>query len=390
MTPIKSLSPKRRKAFSFNQMIWLTLISSLSFGLTVAYGLTVWLLTIGLQRTKPGQNTSQPTVTVVVAARNEEANIGCLLDSLCHQSYANYRIIVVDDRSTDRTGAIVRQYQNCHDCLDLIRIDHVPAGFAPKKYALHTAILSANSDLILTTDADCMCPPVWIERMVQHFEDGVGLVIGLIHYQERQQTFLQKWQVFDFFALMCSTAATAQLGMPFAGAGPSLGYRRELYQKVDGFGPYAHRISGDDVMMIQRIRHLNTTIRFLAEPDAAVLTSTQINWRSFFWQRQRWASNSGLQWRLNKRFFAFLVLVFAINILCWLLPLLMLVEKQVVWSWLLLLTTKLVVEFQLLRLGAAIFKRDDLLSFFPAWFITHPFYVTIMGVVGPLGKIRWK
>ena len=61
--------------------------------------------------------TIEPTVSVIVAARNEEDNIGNLLEDLTEQSYPQEKleIIISDDRSTDRTGEIIDNYTNKYD-----------------------------------------------------------------------------------------------------------------------------------------------------------------------------------------------------------------------------------------------------------------------------------
>ncbi|MCP4707250.1 MAG: glycosyltransferase [Planctomycetes bacterium] len=355
------------------------------------YGLAVYLLGRNLKKTCPGKNKELFSVAVVMAARNEEENIADALDTLLDQTYDNYTIYVVDDRSTDRTTEIVSEYQKRSSRIHLIRIDHVPAGFASKKFALHTAIRQSSQDLIVTTDADCRVSQRWLERIVSYFEAEVGMVIGLIHYTPKYDTFLQRWQSFDFFALMCATAATTQMGLPFAGAGPSLAYRREVYNRIGGYGSLAHRTSGDDVLLIALVLQKTTVeFRFMPDKDAVVYTDTKTTWSDFYRQRQRWASNSGIQWRLNKRFFVFLALVFWVDMLIIICPLISFWQPELLVFWLLLMATKLILEYRLLSIGAKKFDRTDLKSFFVKWFVSHPFYVFIMGFAGSFGKIRWK
>jgi len=185
-----------------------------------------------------------------------------------------------------------------------------------------------------------------------------------------------------------------RLGQPFAGAGPSLAYRRELYERVGGFGDLAHRISGDDVLLIQLIAQKTTAkIRFMSESDAAVFTDTETTWTSFYNQRQRWASNSGIQWRLNKKFFIFLGLVFLANVLVVTVPVIALAASapMPLWvAWLFFVIIKGTSEFCLLRVGAELFERPAQLSFYPKWFVTHPIYTLVMAIAGHVGKIRWK
>ena len=88
-------------------------------------------LIIGLFRLKPGDNTTRPVVSIIVAARNEEGNIGACLSALTAQDYDRSRleIIIVDDRSTDGTADIV-----AFDEFGVWVSLSTPTGFAPVQF----------------------------------------------------------------------------------------------------------------------------------------------------------------------------------------------------------------------------------------------------------------
>ena len=102
----------------------------------------------------PGELADPPLVSVIVPARNEEANIPACLDSLLAQSYPRREIIVVDDRSQDDTAQVVRRYEDQHCGVRLIQVDHLPAGWTGKTHALAQAAGEARGDWLLFVDAD--------------------------------------------------------------------------------------------------------------------------------------------------------------------------------------------------------------------------------------------
>ncbi len=100
-----------------------------------------------------------PCVSVVVAARNEQANMEPAIMSLLHLDYDDYEVIVVDDRSADRTGeildALARQYQR----LKVLHVAQLPAGWLGKNHALWCAAQQARGVYLLFTDADVVMEP---------------------------------------------------------------------------------------------------------------------------------------------------------------------------------------------------------------------------------------
>ena len=84
--------------------------------LTIGYISLIISLIIGLYHLQDGKNSQKYFVSVIVAAHNEEENIGLCLNSLLRQTYPHdsYEIIVIDDRSSDGTWEIVQKFQERH------------------------------------------------------------------------------------------------------------------------------------------------------------------------------------------------------------------------------------------------------------------------------------
>jgi glycosyltransferase involved in cell wall biosynthesis len=111
-------------------------------------------------RPRDGQGTlpSAPKVSVLVAAKDEEANIGPCVSTWLTQEYADFELIVIDDRSTDRTGQILRDIQRNHpngSKLRVLTVQELPAGWAGKNNAMRLGIENARGDWLLLSDADC-------------------------------------------------------------------------------------------------------------------------------------------------------------------------------------------------------------------------------------------
>ena len=91
----------------------------------------------------------QPDVSVIVPARNEEANLANCLRSLVGQSGPSYEIIVVDDHSSDRTGEMAKSFP-----VRVITADPLPEGWSGKCNACWSGAKVAKGKWLLFTDAD--------------------------------------------------------------------------------------------------------------------------------------------------------------------------------------------------------------------------------------------
>ena len=99
-------------------------------------------------------------VSVIVPARDEELNIGNCLSRLIRQDHKDYEIIVVDDRSTDRTGHLVENFKKISKIpIKIVRIEKLPPGWTGKNHAMFAASRAASGEWLLFTDADTTHAP---------------------------------------------------------------------------------------------------------------------------------------------------------------------------------------------------------------------------------------
>ncbi|HEV2131750.1 MAG TPA: glycosyltransferase family 2 protein [Longimicrobiaceae bacterium] len=123
--------------------------------------------TVGFLRDqRPLKNGEAPSVSVVIAARDEERSIEEALRSVLRQEYEQFEVIVVDDRSRDATGAILDQVAVKQPRLHVVHVAELPAGWLGKNHALHCGTQRARGDVLLFTDADVVMEPTALARAV--------------------------------------------------------------------------------------------------------------------------------------------------------------------------------------------------------------------------------
>jgi cellulose synthase/poly-beta-1,6-N-acetylglucosamine synthase-like glycosyltransferase len=111
-----------------------------------------------------------PSVTVVVAARDEAAAVERGIRSMLRQRYPRLRVVAVDDRSTDGTGEILDRIAARNPRLSVLHVRRLPDGWLGKNHALHRGAELARGDLLLFTDADVTMEPDTVGRAVALLE----------------------------------------------------------------------------------------------------------------------------------------------------------------------------------------------------------------------------
>lgn len=113
-----------------------------------------------------------PLVSLVVPACNEEKNIEKSLVSLLSQEYANLEIIVVNDRSTDTTAAVLKRLRSRFPRLIVLDIVDLPEGWMGKSHALAKGAALAKGEYLVFTDADVVLEKTTITRAVAYMQSN--------------------------------------------------------------------------------------------------------------------------------------------------------------------------------------------------------------------------
>lgn len=127
----------------------------------IAAGLVGFMLNIilNLRSLKTPRSDSKisepaPFVSILIPARDEEANIAACLESLQKQDYPNFEILVLDDNSSDNTARIVDQIVAKDNRIQLIRGEPLPEDWAGKPFACYQLAKKAGGSWLLFVDAD--------------------------------------------------------------------------------------------------------------------------------------------------------------------------------------------------------------------------------------------
>lgn len=239
---------------------------------------------------KPNISTNLATfrITVIVAFKNEELHLQELINALKQQTFADFELILVNDHSTDASVSIV---ESCISDFKDITLLHA-TGFG-KKNALKEAILQSKSELILTTDADCIPENTWVETISNFQSEFTSdlLVCPVGINDGNNSTAFSKLQQLEFSSLVASGAGAVGIRKPILCNGANLAFTKKAWLKSQK-DLHAELISGDDVFLLLSIKKRGGIIRYVKSKEAFVYTSAASTLKTFVHQRQRWTSKS--------------------------------------------------------------------------------------------------
>jgi hopene-associated glycosyltransferase HpnB len=194
-----------------------------------------------------------PDVDIIVPARDEADTIQAAIGSLLAQDYGgNFRVILVDDNSTDATAELAGSAAK----LQIIRLTSKPAGWSGKLWALHEGIAASRSTVVLLTDADIVHQPAHLASLIAKLQSGqLDLVSEMVRLNcsslaERMlvPAFVYFFQMLYPFAKVNDASSRVA-----AAAGGTVLVRREALERIGGIEAIKDALI-DDVALAKAVK----------------------------------------------------------------------------------------------------------------------------------------
>jgi glycosyltransferase involved in cell wall biosynthesis len=183
-------------------------------------------------------DTEMPTVTCVVAARDEAERLETTVRQIAAQQGVRLELVVVDDRSRDVTPSILERLRGELPCLRSLRIEELPAGWLGKCHALHQGARLASGEWLVFVDGDIwMAPDVMRRAVAAASAAGVQHVALTPHLRPasgRPPGFLYQACLVPMAGLLSLLLDLANRDLGFAGIGAFNLMRTELYRSFGG------------------------------------------------------------------------------------------------------------------------------------------------------------
>ena len=344
----------------------------------------------------PDVPTTWPMVSVVIAARNEEATIEDCITSVLACDYPEDRleVIVVDDFSTDRTAACVRTLQpvpaggaddDASSPVRLIKMaDVMPDNGGHKPEAVAQGVQAASGTVILTTDADCTVESGWLRSMVRRCTPKTPFVAGPVQYDVSYRWF-DRLQALEFAGLIAYGAGTIGMGWPTFCNSANVAVRRDVIDHLNAVPDGAAR----DEMLLQHVAYgTDRDVAFNPDPAALVHTTPAPDVPTYVQQQARWASmGTRYPYTLPKAFVLLLWLAHAVLLLGAVAALALPSWQQPVLGTFL---AKFAADAVLTMPMAKHLKQGDLLRSSVATELLLLWAVPLVGLLGTYAPTEWK
>ncbi|MGC8638640.1 MAG: glycosyltransferase, partial [Isosphaeraceae bacterium] len=204
-----------------------------------------------------------PLVSALIPAKDEEVVIGECLTSVCGQNYPRLEIIVIDDRSTDRTGAIARELASRDPRLRVLENGHLPPGWTGKTHVLHQAVSQAHGDWLWFLDADTVHAPEFLGVMLEHARSQRAALVSLLPELRCETFWEQLVQPLGAIVLMQSfplhRVNDDRDKLAFAN-GQSILVERSAYDAAGGHAAVRDRFV-EDIAIAAQVKSLGRPIR---------------------------------------------------------------------------------------------------------------------------------
>jgi glycosyltransferase involved in cell wall biosynthesis len=327
------------------------------------------------------------SISVIVAARNEESNIEKILNYLLAQSYPQnkYEVIVVSDRSEDATVEIVKKYSDKYGNIKIFSIPNGEKG--GKKRALSLGVKEAKYSILAFTDADCLPKPEWLNEINRHFTKDTDIVVGYSPLLSKQNRLFMKLKNLERTSIFAVSAGSLGWNYGVTCTGRNFSYRKKLFQAVGGFAGIEDIPSGDDDLLLQRMNKKAKKMQFLFNTNSFVPSFDEKDFVGQVNLETRRAS----KWRFYPPMIQMLTALVFLYYVAFVLVFSGAVIGKVSWSTFLeLLSIKVIAELLILTTFTVKIRQTPYLIYYPLALIIHLPYFIFFALKGTFGKYRWK
>ena len=327
-----------------------------------------------------------PKVCIIISARNEEKDLPICIQSIEQLTYPKEKlqVILVDDRSTDRTPQIIEEANNKNPHFLSVTTSDYKGHLEAKARGLHCGILHADAEWIFISDADATLPHTWIESMLTGVDERTACIAGPLNVPSTKlRGIIEKLA----YALALPYAyGYSFLFSPLFCIGPNMAIKKSVYDKAGGLAKAKFKIA-EDLALFKMAKDVGMKVLYHADANSLIQVSPVPSISHVKSQLMRWVGGAFEHgWKFSSLIFSWL-LFFFISSCCLFFSPLWLDFDLLISLWII----KIISDTIALVVFISKTRAKNVWMFIPlSWFFAPViFFLLPIGMVFR-GKITWK
>lgn len=228
-----------------------------------------------------------PFVSILIAARNEQDNIGVCLQAIDQIKYPKdcYEVWIGNDDSEDNTEEIIRNFIADKPNFHLLNITSTIGNAKGKANVLAQLAKNSKGEFLLMTDADVAVPKSWIDGMIENYEEGIGIMTGCTLAQP--SSFFARLESIDWVYALSLIKGASHTGVGLTAMGNNMLVRKEAYEQIGGYETIPFSLT-EDHELFKAITQKGWKFKQIMQPEITAETVASQSILQLLQQRKRW------------------------------------------------------------------------------------------------------
>lgn len=267
----------------------------LSIYFLILYFFLVFLILLWL-RNKKGEakvkvQSATPFASVLVAARNEEANIVRCLEALSKLNYPKDKIeiLIGNDKSEDSTEKLVREFIKDKTQFSIYNIETDLGEARGKANVLAHLARKAKGEYFFITDADIAVPTGWISGLLKYVDENIGIVSGATNIEG--ESLFAKLQSLEWIYAFGMVKTVSDINIPVSAVGNNMMISREAYESVGGYENIPFSVT-EDLQLFNETLKKGWAYRNVIDHEVLANSNPVETLSKLIKQRKRWMTGA--------------------------------------------------------------------------------------------------
>jgi cellulose synthase/poly-beta-1,6-N-acetylglucosamine synthase-like glycosyltransferase len=230
-----------------------------------------------------------PSVSILVAARNEEEHILKCLEGLNRLEYpiSQLDIWIGNDASTDQTYDILKKWSDNRSHVNIINISENLGDLKGKSNVLAQLAKKARGEFLLVTDADTVVPKLWVKQLINqiHTDKKVAMVSG--YTVIRSTSIFSKLQNLEWINAFAMLNVVGKIGIPVTAIGNNMIIEKKIYDGIGGYEKLGFSLV-EDFQLTRAIINKGYGLVNSFDNELKAVTEPETSFSAILKQRKRW------------------------------------------------------------------------------------------------------